>query len=154
MTEGIADSEWPRYDAFHVISNFRRRMAIVFLAAADEALTLRELGDMIAAVDAGTPLDSAPVELSKRIRIALYQSHSMALSESGIVEVDGRRNEIAPTDETAYLAAHVRSILADHDPEVLEEADRVIADAGYIDPGLDHRRLLDRWIPFWGPNDG
>jgi hypothetical protein len=105
-----------RNDAFHVLSNRRRRYALHYLHQHDDAVELRDLAEQVAAWENGT----TPAELDsserKSVYISLHQSHLPKMDEVGVVEYDKDGNTVALTESASQLAVHLEVVTEDHLP--------------------------------------
>jgi hypothetical protein len=105
-----------RNDAFHVLSNRRRRYALHYLHQQDGSVELRDLAEQVAAWENGTTPDGVGSGERKSVYISLHQSHLPKMDEVGVVEYDKDRNTVALTDSAEQLAVHLEVVPEGHLP--------------------------------------
>lgn len=83
---------------FTILSNRRRRYTVHFLKQVNDAVSVRELAEQVAAWENGKSKDELTSQERKRVYISLYQGHLSTLAEEGLVEYDSDRGLVSPTD--------------------------------------------------------
>lgn len=98
-----------RAEIYEILGNTRRRLALLAL---DEAGTLRltNLAEHVAAWEYDCQIRELDGAQYKRVYVALRQSHLEPLAEAGLVEVDDRMDEVAPTDATTTVAGAIDDV--------------------------------------------
>lgn len=96
----------PNTDAvFDALAARRRRYVLYHLLEADDAVSLRDLAGLIAAVESGQPIVTVPAERRQRIAVELDRTHLPILETQGFIEHEGDFVELAAGFEqmTPYL---------------------------------------------------
>ncbi|MFD1512582.1 DUF7344 domain-containing protein [Halomarina rubra] len=83
-----------RDDAFHLLSNSRRREVMRYLLDNDGPTELGELAEFVAAKENGCEPDELSSDGRKRVYISLYQGHMPKLAKHDIVEYDQARGTV------------------------------------------------------------
>lgn len=83
---------------FTILSNRRRRYSVHYLKQINDAVSVRELAEQVAAWENGKPKEELTSQERKRVYISLYQGHLSTLAEEGLVEYDSDRGLVSPTD--------------------------------------------------------
>lgn len=99
----IAESE-----AYHLLSNSRRRETLTVLWRRSDEMTLRELSELLAAAEAG--VSPAPRPLRESVYNALHQTHLPTLAEFGLVEYDPDRKLVRPRRGSRYLGRYMDTV--------------------------------------------
>jgi hypothetical protein len=86
------------YDA---LSQKRRRYALHYLKQRDDAVSVQELAEQVAAWENNKTVEEITSQERKRVYIALYQSHLSTMHDKGLVEYD-------EDEGTVVLSASVR----------------------------------------------
>lgn len=71
-------------------------------------MTLRELSERIAAVEAGTT--PAPRDRRESVYNALHQTHMPKLASFGLIEYDGDRKTVRPRKESRQLSQYMDTV--------------------------------------------
>lgn len=98
---GLPGVDLPADDLGDILANTRRRFVLAALYEADRELTIDDLANKRAAVEAGAGYSCGD---RKRVYISLYQCHLKRLDEWGAVEFDRDRGLVSPTALTDPLA--------------------------------------------------
>jgi len=101
-------------DAFHVLSNRRRRYALHYLQQHDGPVELRDLAEQVAAWENDTTVDGVESSERKSVYISLHQSHLPKMDEVGVVVYDKDRNTVSLTDSATQLAIHLEVVPERH----------------------------------------
>lgn len=84
--------------AFHLLQNSRRRAVLRYLLEHDDdAYSMREVTEQVAAWENDTTIAELTSNERQRVYIALYQSHLPKLAESDVIEYDRDRGTLTPT---------------------------------------------------------
>ncbi len=105
-----------RNDAFHVLSNRRRRYALHYLHQCDGSVALRDLAEQVAAWENDTTLAEVESSERKSVYISLHQSHLPKMDEVGVVTYDKDGNVVSLTENASQLAVHLEVVPEDHLP--------------------------------------
>ncbi|WP_336001246.1 DUF7344 domain-containing protein [Halorientalis halophila] len=119
----------PESDVYYLLGNARRRATLTALWRRQaesgeswfalggarsgrpvEAVTLRELSELIAAEEAGVA--PAPRPLRQSVYNALHQTHLPKLHEFGLVEYDPDRKLVRPRPESRHLHRYMDTVNA------------------------------------------
>ncbi|AUX08306.1 hypothetical protein AArcSl_0656 [Halalkaliarchaeum desulfuricum] len=105
-------------DAFHVMSNSRRRQVLLSLSQSEEPQTASELAREIAAIENLVAPSEVTGEQRTTVYVALIQSHLEMMDDLGVVDYDERGKRVEATEATKPVANHIREITsACYDPE-------------------------------------
>jgi hypothetical protein len=84
-----SESESLSNDALYgALSQKRRRYALHYLKQRNEAVTVQNLAEQVAAWENGKPIEGLTSQERKRVYIALYQSHLSTMDGEGLVDYD------------------------------------------------------------------
>lgn len=101
-------------EVFEVLRAHRRRLIITFLAdhdvAANEAVTLSELAEYIAAQETNTPRDAVDSASRKSAYVTLYQVHLDTLESAEVIKWDQRSGEVTPDTGVDGLARLIDAV--------------------------------------------
>ncbi|WP_435318198.1 DUF7344 domain-containing protein [Haloarchaeobius sp. TZWSO28] len=98
-------------DIHQILSNSRRRETLRVLNRSTGSITLRDLSELIAAIESGeTP---APRNIRETVYISLHQTHLPKLDELGVLEYDCNRKLIT-LDEGAREVAQYMDVTTGH----------------------------------------
>lgn len=97
-------------DVFYMLNNRRRRFAIFELARSDDALTVSDLAEQIAAWENGVLSSEVTSTQRKRVYNSLQQTHLPKLAERGFIEYDEREGTIEPTEQIDQLDIYVEIV--------------------------------------------
>lgn len=89
-------AEIERDDAFHLLSNARRRAVLRYLLESEEAAELGTLAEHVAALENGCETDELSSDDRKRVYISLYQGHMPKLAKHDLVDYDQARGTVEP----------------------------------------------------------
>lgn len=103
-------------EAFHVLSNQRRRYALHYLQQRDGQAELSDLAEQVAAWENDTSVSAVDSDVRKSVYISLHQSHLPKMDEIGVVEYDRDRNTVSLADNAAQLAIHLEVVPERHLP--------------------------------------
>jgi hypothetical protein len=95
-------------DIYHLLSNSRRRETLTVLWRHSDAMTLRELSELIAASEAD--LSPAPRPLRESVYNALHQTHLPKLDAFGLVDYDPDRKLVRPCRESRQLFRYMDTV--------------------------------------------
>lgn len=98
---GESDSEFATGEAYEILSNQRRRYAVHYLKQVDDAVSVRDLAEQVAAWENDKPIEQLDSQERKRVYISLTQSHLSTLDDADIIEFDEQANTVELTDATA-----------------------------------------------------
>ncbi|MFC5277888.1 hypothetical protein ACFPM1_03775 [Halorubrum rubrum] len=106
---GSAGSEGPTHDEiFDVLCNERRRYVLRYLRErSEEQFHLGDMVETIAAWENDKRVGDVEYAERKRVYTALRQTHLPKLDETGVIEYDGRRGELRPTDGMADVQLYL-----------------------------------------------
>jgi hypothetical protein len=85
-----------RDDAFHLLSNSRRRAVMRRLLEVEGSTELGDLAEHVAALENGCERSELSSDDRKRVYISLYQGHLPKLAEHGVVDYDQARGTVTP----------------------------------------------------------
>ena len=100
-------------DAVSVITNSRRRHIITLIEDRDGKMSVGELAEAIAAIEADKKIPEVSSEERKNVYIALTQLHLETLEENGAVTYHERSKHVHRGDTTSGLAElihHLESV--------------------------------------------
>ncbi len=97
-----------RAQAFAVLQNDRRRVAIAILAARSRRLPFAELVDRVTARERASATGDAAEDRRTVVYVALYQTHVPRLERLGLVEHDAEAGEVALTDAGRAVSRYMR----------------------------------------------
>ncbi|MCT9097347.1 hypothetical protein [Haloarchaeobius sp. HME9146] len=92
----------------HLLSNDRRRCVIEHLKEERPWMTLRQLADDIAELEADE--SPAPSNLRDSVYVSLHQSHLPKLDEAGIVDYDQDRKEVTLQDTARQVDVYMEVV--------------------------------------------
>lgn len=98
-------------ELFDLLSNWRRRFVVrlISMVDRDDYLTLDSLTRQLMLLETGADHpDDVGAQARKRVYISLYQWHLPRLDDAGLVDHDGDRNVIRPTDDTRPVGDWLR----------------------------------------------
>lgn len=102
-TESISKS-----NIHHLLSNSRRRHTIRYLQNNGGAVTVRELSEVVAAIETGE--SPPPRDIRETVYISLHQNHLPALDEQGVIEYDRQRKEVVPLPRTRDVRLYMEVV--------------------------------------------
>ncbi|AGB36488.1 DUF7344 domain-containing protein [Natronococcus occultus] len=115
--EELEPEELNRDEVFEMLSNQRRRWVLHYLKQQNEdRVDLRSLVDSVSSWEYETPADELPWKKRKRVYTSLRQSHLPRLDESGVIEYDRNRGEVALTNEARKLQLYLEYVPEDDIP--------------------------------------
>ncbi|MWG33548.1 DUF7344 domain-containing protein [Halomarina oriensis] len=85
-----------RDDAYHLLSNARRRAVMRYLLDVEETTELGTLAEHVAAIENDCDPDALSSDDRKRVYISLYQGHMPKLDQHGLVDYDQARGVVSP----------------------------------------------------------
>lgn len=94
--EDGAPTRIARDDAYHLLQNERRRLALAFLSERDWLVNVGVVAEHVAAVENDIDVEELSAQQRKRVYISLYQSHLPKLDEHGVVDYDQSRGTVEP----------------------------------------------------------
>jgi len=103
-----------RGEIFDLLSNHRRRYAIHFCKQRDEAVSLSDVAEQVAAWEQDKPVEELTSAERKRVYTSLQQTHLPTLSESGMIKFDG--SEVTLTDEAEQMEVYMDVVPGDSIP--------------------------------------
>jgi len=103
-----------RGEIFDLLSNHRRRYAIHFCKQQDEAVSLSDVAEQVAAWEQDKPVEELTSAERKRVYTSLQQTHLPTLSDSGMIEFDG--SEVTLTDEAEQMEVYMDVVPGDSIP--------------------------------------
>ena len=95
-TGSTEPTEIERDDAFHLLSNARRRAVLRYLLERDEEAELGTLAEHVAALENDCETDELSSDDRKRVYISLYQGHMPKLAQHDLVDYDQARGTVEP----------------------------------------------------------
>lgn len=101
---------------YGLLADRRRRYAIHYLKQRDEAVSLRELAEQVAAWENEKPVEALNSQERKRVYIALYQSHLPSMDREGIVEYDSDKGTVALAEEYADIDIYLEVVPSEDVP--------------------------------------
>lgn len=115
--EEVETGELDRDEVFEMLSNQRRRWVLHYLKQqGEDRVDLRTLVDSVSSWEYETPAAELPWKKRKRVYTSLRQSHLPRLDESGVIEYDRNRGEVALTDEARKLQLYLEYVPEDDIP--------------------------------------
>ncbi len=99
-------------EAFDLLRNERRRIALEYLRSEGKTATMGELAEHVAAAENGTDTDRLSSQQRKRAYVSLHQNHLPKMDEVGVVAYDKDRGTVSlcPGDPVAeHLSASTPS---------------------------------------------
>lgn len=101
---------------YSLLADRRRRYAIHYLKQRNEAVSLGQLAEQVAAWENEKPVDDLRSQERKRVYIALYQSHLPSMDREGIVDYDADRGMVSLADEYADIDIYLEVVSSDDVP--------------------------------------
>lgn len=95
---------------FRILRNKRRRYALHYLKQRDEAISVGDLAEQIAAWEHGIDVFDVSPEDRKRVYISLLQSHLPTMADSNIVVFDEENSEVRLTDDAENIDIYVELV--------------------------------------------
>lgn len=92
-------------DVHKLLSNPRRREALDYLFRSTEAVSLRDLSEVIATAETGA--SPAPRKVRESVYVSLHQNHLPKLHELGVVDYDRDRKLITVLDPVREVTRHM-----------------------------------------------
>lgn len=83
-----------RDQAYHILSNARRRFVLQYLEETEEPIKLIDLAKQGASWENEKPIDELTEKEKKRMYVSLYQTHIPKLSDAGLIHYDTDSQEI------------------------------------------------------------
>jgi hypothetical protein len=109
--EGLLEEESPEEDGltldevFDILRNQRRRDVLLYLAGAeDNATTLSELAEHVAAKENDIDTEELSSSQRKRVYIGLYQCHLPKMDDIGVVDYDQDRGTVVLQNASKLLS--------------------------------------------------
>jgi len=99
-------------EAFDVLRNKRRRIALTCLRAAGQEMSVKELSAAVAAEEYGVDSEQLSSDQYKRVYTGLYQCHLPRMDDLGVIEFDAEANSVRFGEKSASLDSYFGS---DHD---------------------------------------
>lgn len=97
-------------DIFHILSNQRRRYAVLFFLYYDPEPELRALSKQIAAWENGVPVDRVTAEQRRRVYSGLQQSHLPMMDDLGVISYDSTQHVIESTAEIGVMEPYLETV--------------------------------------------
>jgi hypothetical protein len=95
----------PEQEVYTLLSNPRRLRTVDYLRRCPDAVSLRELSEIIATAESGkTP---APRKVRATVYVSLHQTHLPKLDELGIVDYDCNRKQVRPLTPARQLGPYM-----------------------------------------------
>lgn len=107
MTRGRPDPDV----VFDLLANQRRRRVLAVLSAEDRRLTVNDLTTAIALEESGPAITDVPGEAIEDIFLSLQHVHVPKLAALELIEYDGERRLVEPTDRLAALEPSLSAVL-------------------------------------------
>jgi hypothetical protein len=98
----------PEADVYYLLSNDRRRETLSVLWDVADEMTLRELSEQIASIEANTT--PAPRLLRESVYNTLHQTHLPKLATYGLVEYDADRKIVRSRPESRSLSRYMDTL--------------------------------------------
>lgn len=114
--DGESSSSPSSQAIYGLLADRRRRYAIHYLKQRNEAVSLRDLAEQVAAWENEKPVDTLKSQERKRVYIALYQSHLPSMDREGIVEYDSDRGTVSLAEEYADIDIYLEVVPSDDVP--------------------------------------
>ena len=89
--------------AFELLSSERRRDLVRCLDGVDGTVDLRDLSELVAAMENGTTPGSLSYDQRKRVYVSLRQTHLPKLSSAGAIDYDSDRSIVTARDGVRAL---------------------------------------------------
>jgi len=90
-------------EVFEILSSQRRRMVLYYLRTHDEAATVNELAEQIAAWENEIDIEELTSQQRKRVYVSLYQTHLPKLAETNIVDYDVDEGSVRLTEQAGEI---------------------------------------------------
>jgi hypothetical protein len=90
------DAAIERDDAYHLLSNGRRRAVMRYLLDVEESAELGTLAEHVAAIENDCEPEALSSDDRKRVYISLYQGHMPKLAKHDLVDYDQARGVVSP----------------------------------------------------------
>lgn len=103
-----------RGEVFDLLSNRRRRYAVLYCKREEAAVSLGELAEHVAAWELEKPVEAITSTERKRVYTSLQQTHLPTLERAGMIAYDGRTIEL--TDRAADLEVYLDIVPGDSIP--------------------------------------
>ena len=94
---------------FGILKNSRRRKVIECLRQREEAISMSDLAEHIAAAENDTTPRMLTSKERKRVYVALYQCHLPKMDDAGVVDFDDDRGTIERGEEAVEFEAYLRA---------------------------------------------
>jgi len=107
---GLDDPSLAKSDIFDVLSNERRRLVLRYLEHHDGAVDLGDLATQVAAWEYDVDPSAVSTTQRKRIYTTLQQTHLSKMDGVGIVDFDGERGVVSPTEHTQQLTLYLEVV--------------------------------------------
>lgn len=101
---------------YGLLADRRRRYTIHYLKQQNDAVSLSDLAEQVAAWENEKPVDALDSQERKRVYIALYQSHLPSMDREGIVEYDSDRGTVSLAEEYADIDIYLEVVPSDDVP--------------------------------------
>jgi len=106
---GNPETELTAVDIHDVLSNERRRMVLSILREQrDDAMTARELSELIAESETGQ--SPPPRNIRQSAYVSLHQTHLPKLDELGIVDYDESAKTVSLTDRANQMSVYMETV--------------------------------------------
>ncbi len=128
--EETASVETPAEDALYTaLSNKRRRYTLHYLKQVDDAVSVRELSEQVAAWENDTAIEELTSQERKRVYIALYQSHLSTMDEEGLIDYDEDAGTVVLSDSMRSVDLYLEVVPEDSVPWSMYYAGLTLANA-------------------------
>jgi DNA-binding transcriptional ArsR family regulator len=88
---------------FGLLSNERRRRALILLAEGPGETTLSELAEHIASIENDKPVAALASSERKRVYVGLYQAHLPKMADANVIDYDLARGTVELRSEADQL---------------------------------------------------
>jgi len=92
---------------FEALKNSRRRQVLQYLQGRDEAASVSELAEHVAAIENDTTVQKLSSQQRKRVYVGLYQCHLPKLDDVDVVEYDDDRGTVELGPNASQLTRYV-----------------------------------------------
>jgi hypothetical protein len=101
---GAGAAAGPSADTLYsALTDTRRRYVLHYLKQQDDAVSVRDLAEQVAAWENDTTVENLTSQERKRVYVSLYQSHLSTLDDAGVVDYDKEAG-------TVDLAERIREV--------------------------------------------
>jgi hypothetical protein len=92
---------------FDILKNRRRRQVLRYLMAIDDAASIGDLAEQLAAWENDVPKGDITYKQRKRVYISLHQTHLPKLDDARVVDYDSRSGMVSLTDGIEPYRVHL-----------------------------------------------